>query len=125
MTDLVEVNTESNVIVTELAGLDLLEVTDESAVGFVDQQIDIIEVVEQGPPGPPGPGVPIGGTIGQHLAKIDSTDFNTEWVDPIDISGKQDTLISGTNIKTINSTSLLGSGNIAISAGSSLIIDTK
>ena len=42
-----------------------------------------------------------------------------------DLSGKQDTLVSGTNIKTINSTSLLGSGNIAISAGSSLIIDTE
>ena len=31
--------------------------------------------------------------------------------------GKQDTLVSGTNIKTINSTSLLGSGNITISGG--------
>lgn len=31
-----------------------------------------------------------------------------------DISGKQDTLVSGTNIKTINNTSLLGSGNISI-----------
>lgn len=31
---------------------------------------------------------------------------------------KQDTLISGTNIKTINSTSLLGSGNILINASS-------
>jgi hypothetical protein len=31
-----------------------------------------------------------------------------------DISGKQDNLVSGTNIKTINNTSLLGSGNIAI-----------
>lgn len=30
------------------------------------------------------------------------------------ISGKQDTLVSGTNIKSINSTSLLGSGNISI-----------
>ena len=29
-----------------------------------------------------------------------------------DISGKQDTLVSGTNIKTVNDTSLLGSGNI-------------
>lgn len=29
-----------------------------------------------------------------------------------DISGKQDTLISGTNIKTINSESILGNGNI-------------
>lgn len=32
-------------------------------------------------------------------------------------NGKQDTLVSGTNIKTINNTSLLGSGNINISEG--------
>jgi hypothetical protein len=35
------------------------------------------------------------------------------------IDGKQATLVSGTNIKTINSTSLLGSGDIAISANPS------
>lgn len=34
-------------------------------------------------------------------------------------SGKQDALVSGTNIKTINSQSLLGSGDITISGGSS------
>ena len=34
-----------------------------------------------------------------------------------DISGKQDKLVSGTNIKTINGTSILGSGNIVISGG--------
>lgn len=34
-----------------------------------------------------------------------------------DISGKQDTLVSGTNIKTINGVSLLGSGNVNIDAG--------
>ena len=39
---------------------------------------------------------------------LSSTDWNT-------FNGKQDTLVSGTNIKTINSTSLLGSGDIAIS----------
>ena len=32
------------------------------------------------------------------------------------LNAKQDTLVSGTNIKTINSTSILGSGNIAISS---------
>lgn len=32
-----------------------------------------------------------------------------------DISGKQDELVSGTNIKTVNGKSLLGSGNIVIS----------
>ena len=31
-----------------------------------------------------------------------------------DITTKQDTLVSGTNIKTVNGTSLLGSGNIEI-----------
>ena len=34
------------------------------------------------------------------------------------ITSKQDKLVSGTNIKTINNTSLLGSGNIDISSGS-------
>jgi len=33
------------------------------------------------------------------------------------LNAKQDTLVSGTNIKTINSTSILGSGNIEISGG--------
>lgn len=37
-----------------------------------------------------------------------------------DISSKQDTLVSGTNIKTINGTSLLGSGDITIEGGSSV-----
>lgn len=32
----------------------------------------------------------------------------------VDYSGKQDALVSGTNIKTINNTSLLGSGNVAV-----------
>lgn len=31
-----------------------------------------------------------------------------------ELSNKQDTLVSGTNIKTINNTSILGSGNIAL-----------
>ena len=36
-----------------------------------------------------------------------------------DISGKQDKLISGTNIKTINGENILGSGDITISSGAS------
>ena len=39
-------------------------------------------------------------------------------LDGIDLSTKQDTLVSGTNIKTINGTSLLGSGDITIEGGS-------
>lgn len=34
------------------------------------------------------------------------------------LNGKQNTLVSGTNIKTVNNNSLLGSGNITISGGS-------
>lgn len=33
-----------------------------------------------GAPGAPGEGVPVGGAAGEVLAKIDATDFNTEWV---------------------------------------------
>jgi hypothetical protein len=35
-----------------------------------------------GPAGPAGTGVPAAGAAGQVLAKIDGTDYNTEWVDP-------------------------------------------
>ena len=38
-------------------------------------------------------------------------------------NNKQDTLVSGTSIKTINSQSLLGSGNIDISSGGTITID--
>ena len=40
------------------------------------------------------------------------------------IGGKQDTLESGVNIKTINNTSLLGSGNINIQGGGGSVIGT-
>lgn len=38
------------------------------------------------------------------------------------VSAKQDTLVSGTNIKTVNGTSLLGSGNVSISGGGGLTL---
>ena len=37
------------------------------------------------------------------------------------LNNKQDTLVSGTSIKTINNTSLLGSGNISIGGGGSSV----
>lgn len=37
-----------------------------------------------------------------------------------DISGKQDVLVSGTNIKTVNSSSILGSGNLSIESPDTL-----
>lgn len=41
-----------------------------------------------------------------------------------DINGKQDTLVSGTNIKTINGDSILWSGNIVISWGDGWAVDS-
>src|SRR5215469_4717020 len=35
-----------------------------------------------GATGPAGPGVAVGGTAGQALTKIDSTDYNTQWTGP-------------------------------------------
>ena len=41
-----------------------------------------------------------------------------------DISGKQDKLVSGTNIKTINGESVLGSGDITITSSNVMAVDT-
>lgn len=40
------------------------------------------------------------------------------------VDDKQDTLVSGTNIKTINNQSLLGSGNIDIQGGADVVAYT-
>lgn len=48
---------------------------------------------------------------------IDSSVLISNVATQSDLSGKQDTLVSGTNIKTINSTSLLGSGNLSLVSG--------
>lgn len=37
---------------------------------------------EPGEPGAPGVGVPVGGSAGQVLAKVDGVDYNTEWINP-------------------------------------------
>lgn len=50
--------------------------------------------------------------------KLNVSDFNTySAATATEIAGKQATLVSGTNIKTINNESLLGSGNIDIQGG--------
>lgn len=45
------------------------------------------------------------------------TDYVTNSVLTNALTGKQETLVSGSNIKTINNTSILGSGDLTISAG--------
>jgi hypothetical protein len=53
--------------------------------------------------------------------KITNPPSQKDLIDKVNelVDGKQDTLVSGTNIKTINNQSLLGSGNIDIQGGGS------
>lgn len=63
----------------------------------------------------PSGGIPktdLASTVQTSLGKADTALQSHQ-----DISGKQDILVSGTNIKTINGESILGSGNIRISGG--------
>lgn len=63
-----------------------------------------------------------------HIQELQTlTDEQGDKLDSLDkeIATKQDKLVSGTNIKTINSTSLLGSGNIAISTFTPVITPTS
>jgi hypothetical protein len=56
------------------------------------------------------------------LANVDDTSDANKPVSTAQqtaLNAKQDTLVSGTNIKTVNSTSLLGSGNIVLTANPS------
>lgn len=47
-------------------------------------------------------------------------EVDQNWADLVtDIGAKQDTLVSATNIKTVNGTSLLGSGDLVVSGGGS------
>lgn len=60
-------------------------------------------------------GVKINGTTKNPSSGV--VDLGTVITSHQDISGKQDKLVSGTNIKTINGASILGSGNITIEGG--------
>jgi len=55
------------------------------------------------------------GTLATQSGTFSGTSSGTNTGDQ-NLSGKQDTLVSATNIKTINSASLLGSGDIVVSA---------
>ena len=62
-------------------------------------------------------GVKINGTTKNPSNGV--VDLGTVITSHQDISGKQDKLVSGTNIKTINGESVLGGGDITISSGAS------
>lgn len=54
------------------------------------------------------------GTIGVEDVQVNGTSVVENKVANIDLTGKQDTLVSGTNIKTINNNSILGSEDLNI-----------
>lgn len=54
--------------------------------------------------------------------EVDGTSVVSGGVAEVSLTSKQDTLVSGTNIKTVNNQSLLGSGNISISSGETYTI---
>ena len=78
------------------------------AVNITETGIDFV---------PGGGGSAVWGSITGTLSN--QTDLQTE------LNAKQATLVSGTNIKTINGNSLLGSGNLTISGGGSSVTETE
>ena len=74
----------------------------------------------QGPAGTDGEGVPTGGTTGQVLAKINATDFNTEWVDQPDnvtLVGTPDYITISGQVITRNEIDLTTDTNTKITVG--------
>lgn len=71
---------------------------------------------------PSADGVTFSKTLKVNTPSEDRDAANKSYVDT-ETEKKQDTLISGTTIKTINGETLLGSGNISISTGGTITID--
>ncbi len=75
----------------------------------------------QGPAGPAGQGVPVGGTAGQFLTKIDGTNYNTDWT-TLNVSDKRDltdydfTNVADTRLETFGANLIPISGNPETSA---------
>lgn len=84
-----------------LGAQDLVEVAEFTGTGYVSKSITGQEIIDAATPAATTWGS-ITGTLSTQ------TDLQTA------LDAKQDDLVSGTNIKTINSNSLLGSGNISV-----------
>lgn len=80
-----------------------------------------------GDDGAPGVGVPAGGTTGQMLAKVDGTDYNTEWVDaPSGGSTAMDKVVSALTTYTLTDADFNGRRILYLTASSaiSLVLNT-
>lgn len=91
----------------------IITVTDNGVeITVSDPTVDI--VVDQGQP---GVGVPAGGTTGQVLAKVNATDYNTEWV-TVSASGTVTSITAGTGLTggTITTSGTIAA-DIAVSGG--------
>jgi hypothetical protein len=67
---------------------------------WVDTDEDVIEI-------------PSGGTTGQVLAKVNDTDFNTEWID-VDVSGLDDLIAASTFPIKLNEQTILADYSIPV-----------
>lgn len=56
---------------------------------------------------------------------LTETEASETYATKQEVSGKQDQLVSGTNIKTINGQTLLGEGNIEIQGGGTITVDSE
>lgn len=111
-----------------LEATDLLEVSEFNGTGYVTKSITGQEIIDSVSSGgvtdvtATSPIVSTGGTTPDismapadtgHDGYLTSADWNT-------FNDKQELLVSATNIKTINGSSVLGSGNLVVGGGSGL-----
>jgi hypothetical protein len=109
-------------------------IAETEVVQVLVQPSQVVEVVSSGSE---GIGVPPGGATGQALVKASDADYVTEWVEitasavwggitgtlsnqtdlQTALNAKQATLVSGTNIKTLNGSTILGAGDLVIPTG--------
>jgi len=94
-----------------LAAADLLEVSEFTGTGYVSKSITGQEIIDAAS----GGGVDWGDITGTLSSQ---TDLQTA------LDAKQDDLVSGTNIKTINGSSVLGSGDLVVGGGMRKYVNT-
>lgn len=69
--------------ISAIAGAILTGVDVQAQLAQIETVLSQGTVGPEGPQGPAGPGVPTGGTAGQLLSKVNSTDFLTQWESPL------------------------------------------